>query len=296
MESILRKERVHVLVQGITGREGSFWTEHMKNYGTEIAAGVTPKKGGQLVHGVPVYDTVEAACEHQEIDASVLFVPPIAVKRAAQEAMRAGIEHLIVLAEHVPVHDMMELFAEADERGVQVIGANCPGLVVPGRYFIGIMPAWAENIFEVGPVGVVSRSGSLGTLICLNMVRGGLGESAFIGIGGDPVVGTAFLDALRIFQADPRTQAVVLVGEVGGTLEEDAAAFIPKMTKPVVCFIAGKSAPEGTRMGHAGAIVSGGKGSASTKISALKEAGAHVADVPSRVSEILASVLDGKAG
>lgn len=293
---MLGNARVQVLVQGITGREGSYWTERMTEYGTGVAAGVTPGKGGQFVHGVPVYDSVEIACASHAVDASVLFVPAVAVKSAAVEAIRCGIKQLVILAEHVPVQDVMELLAEARDRGVQVIGPNCPGIVVPGRYFIGIMPAWAKNIFQPGTVGVISRSGSLGTLICLNLVRAGLGQSAFIGIGGDPIVGTTFLDALQMLEMDPGTRAVVMVGEVGGTMEEDTAALIPKMTKPVIALIAGKSAPEGKRMGHAGAIVSGAKGSAEAKMEALRRAGAYVADTPSRISEILPGLLDRAKG
>ncbi|MBI2833237.1 MAG: succinate--CoA ligase subunit alpha [Acidobacteria bacterium] len=282
---------VRVLVQGITGREGSFWTERMKQYGTPIVAGVTPGKGGRAVHGVPVYDSVEAAWNGHAPDTSVLFVPPPAVKQAALDAIGCGLRRLVMLAEHVPVHDVMEVLAEARERGVEVIGPNCPGIVVPGRYSVGIMPAWARNMFQPGTVGVVSRSGSLGALVCLDMVRAGFGESAFIGIGGDPIVGTTFRDALQQFEADPGTQAVVMLGEVGGTMEEDAAAFIPEMSKPVVAFIAGTSAPEGKRMGHAGAIVAGTRGSARSKIDALRAEGAHVADVPSQVSVLLSRLL-----
>ncbi|MFQ5882128.1 MAG: succinate--CoA ligase subunit alpha [Candidatus Methylomirabilales bacterium] len=293
---MLGSGRVRVLVQGITGREGSYWTERMRGYGTEIVAGVTPGKGGHSVHGIPVYDSVEATCANHAVDASVLFVPSAAVKSAACETIHCGIKRLVILAEHVPVQDVMEVLAVASDRGVQVIGPNCPGVVVPGRYFIGIMPAWAKGIFQPGTVGVVSRSGSLGTLICLNLVRAGLGQSAFMGIGGDPIVGTTFLDALQMLQMDPGSRAIVMVGEVGGTTEEDAAAFIPKMTKPVVAFIAGKSAPEGKRMGHAGAIVSGGRGSAGAKTEALRRAGAYIADVPSRISEILPGLLAGAKG
>lgn len=278
---------VRVLVQGITGREALFWTEQMKAYGTNVVAGVTPGKGGQVVLGTPVYDSAEAACRDHTIDVSALFVPPRAMKTAVLDALRAGVQQLIMLAEHVPVHDVMEVLAEADERGARVVGPNSPGLVVPGRYFVGILPAWEATIFRPGPVGVVSRSGSLGTLVSLTLARSGIGQSAFVGIGGDPIVGTTFLDALEAFERDPRTQAVAMLGEIGGALEEEAAELIARMTKPVVAFIAGQTAPEGQRMGHAGAIVAGTSGTARTKIAALREAGAHIAEVPSQISEIL---------
>lgn len=285
---------VQVLVLGITGREASFWTEQMKAYGTDIVAGVTPGKGGQLAQGVPVYDTAEAACHNHSIDLSVLFVPPGAVKKAALDTLRAGVRQVVILAEHVPVHDVMEVLAEAEEREARVLGPNSPGLVVPGFYFTGILPAWERSIFRPGPIGIVSRSGSLGTLVSLNLARAELGQSAFIGIGGDPIIGTSFLDALQMFEHDPRTQAVAMLGEVGGALEEQTADFIARMTKPVVAFIAGQSAPEGKRMGHAGAIVAGSGGTARTKMAVLRQAGALIADVPSQVSEMLLNVCGNR--
>lgn len=285
---------VRVLVQGITGREASFWTEQMKAYGTAVVAGVTPGKGGQVVLGTPVYDSVEAACRNHQIDLSVLFVPPTALKMAALEALRAGVRQLVLVVEHVPIHDVMEVLAEAEERGARVLGPNSPGLVVPGRYFVGILPAWEVTIFRPGGIGIVSRSGSLGTLVSLDLARTGMGQSAFIGLGGDPIVGTTFLDALEMFERDLRTRAVALLGEVGGALEEQAATFIVRMTKPVVAFIAGQTAPEGTRMGHAGAIVGGAGGTARMKMTALRDAGAYVANVPSQVSEILRTVTSDK--
>ena len=282
---------VRVLVQGITGREAAFWTERMIACGTDVVAGVTPGKGGQIAHGVPVYDSAEAACDAQSVDLSVLFVPPNAVKAAALDALRAGVRQIVALVEHVPLHDMMEVFAEAEERGARVLGPNSPGLVVPGHYFAGILPAWEQGIFRTGSVGVVSRSGSLGTLVSFNLARAGLGQSAFVGIGGDAVVGTSFMDVLEVFERDPRTQAVALLGEVGGGLEEQAADFVAQMTKPVVALIDGLSAPEGKRMGHAGAIVAGSSGTARAKIEALRQAGALIADVPSQVGDMLKDVL-----
>lgn len=284
MPTPLLIKQARLLVQGITGREAGFWTERMQEYGTEIVAGVTPGKGGQTVHGLPVYDSVQDACARHAVDMTVLFVPPGAAKAAALDAIHAGVKRLVVLAEHVPVQDVMEVLAVAADHDARIIGANCPGVVMPGAYFVGIMPAWAPTIFKRGPVGVVSRSGSLGTLICLNLVEAGLGQSAFIGIGGDPIVGTTFADALEWFEQDANTEAIVIVGEVGGSLEEDAAAMIPRMRKPVAAFIAGQTVPEGKRMGHAGAIVSGGKGSAAAKMALLRFAGAYVADVPSSLA------------
>lgn len=280
-----------VLVQGITGKQGSFWTERMQECGTRVVAGVSPGKGGQAVAGVPVYGTVAEASEAHDVAAAVLFVPPMAARQAALEAVRAGIGKVVLLTEHIPYHDTMELLAEAADRGAQVLGPNTAGLVVPGEASVGIMPGFAKNIFAPGSVGVISRSGSLGTLICLNIVQAGLGQSAFIGIGGDPLLGTTTLDAVRILDADPRTDIVVLVGEVGGTMEEDAAEYIATMDKPVIAFIAGRTAPPGRRMGHAGAIVTGTKGSGESKVAALSAAGATVLDMPSQLSDALSQTV-----
>ncbi len=259
--------------------------------GTQIVAGVTPGKGGQHVGTIPVYDRVEEAVAQHSATATVLFVPPRAAKSAVLEAMAAGIETIVLLTEHIPVHDTMALLAEADERDVSILGPNSPGIAVPGSYFLGILPAWEPTIFAPGTIGVASRSGSLGTLVCVELVRRGLGQSAFLGIGGDPILGTTFYDALNAFEADPGTEAVVLLGEIGGTMEEDAAAFIAEMSKPVVAFIGGTSAPEGRKMGHAGAIVASNTGTAQSKIAALQEAGAHVAEVPSHVGRLVAELL-----
>ncbi len=277
----------NVLVQGITGSEGTYWTEQMLANGTSVVAGCTPGKGGQEVAGVPVYSTVVDALEAHPIDLSVIFVPARFVKGAAFEAIEAGVRSVIVLAEFVPVHDTMEILALARRAEARLIGPNCPGIVFPGRDFVGIMPGWSDRLFAPGRIGVVSRSGSLGALINLNLVASGFGQSAFLGLGGDPIVGTTFSDALEWFEQDPTTDAVVLLGEVGGPMEEEAAEFIPSMTKPVVAFIAGQNAPEGKKMGHAGAMVSGGKGTAASKMEALDAAGAHVATVPSDVVELL---------
>ena len=291
---ILRRDQT-VLVQGITGKQASFWTEKMIACGTKIVAGSSPGKGGNSVFGIPVYDSAVAAAAAHSIDCTVLFTPPMATKLAVFDALEAGIRNLVVLAEHVPVHDVMEFVAAAKDAGAQLVGPNTAGVVTPGECAVGIMPGFAENIFQPGAVGVISRSGSLGTLICLDIVRAGFGESAFLGIGGDPVLGTTTADALRIFDGDAKTKAVVIVGELGGTMEEEAAEYAAqtKMSsrKPIVAFIAGRSAPPGRRMGHAGAIVIGSRGSGESKIRALRDAGATVLDTPSDIGSVLRNVL-----
>lgn len=277
----------NVLIQGLTGRQGSYWGARMAECGTRIVAGASPGRGGQEVGGVPVYNTVaDAALEHQ-IDATVLFVPAMLAKDAALDAVRAGVQKIVLLAEHVPYHDTMMIMAEAKDAGAQVLGPNTAGVVVPEVASLGIMPAFAKNIFRPGRIGVLSRSGSLGTLVCLNLVSAGYGQSAFIGIGGDPILGTTTLDAVRELDQHDGTDAIVLVGEIGGGMEEDAANYIAGMRKPVVAFIAGRSAPPETRMGHAGAIVTGDKGSGNSKVEALVAAGATVVDVPSQIGEAL---------
>ncbi|MGH3664496.1 MAG: succinate--CoA ligase subunit alpha [Egibacteraceae bacterium] len=276
-----------VVVQGITGRQGSFWTQRMRECGTNVVAGVSPGKGGQQVDGIPVYDHVGQATAAHDVVVSVLFVPPLAAKGAAVEAVRAGISKVVLLTEHVPYQDVMELLAEAGDHDAQVLGPNTAGLVVPGEASVGIMPGFASNIFRPGNVGVVSRSGSLGTLVSLNLVQNGYGQSAFVGIGGDPILGTTTRDAITLLDRDDRTEAVVVVGEIGGTMEEDAADYVATMDKPLVAFIAGRSAPEGRRMGHAGAIVTGGRGSGASKVRALSAAGARVLDLPSQVGDAL---------
>lgn len=286
-----------VLVQGITGKQGSFWTERMREVGTRVVAGVSPGRGGQQVGSVPVFNSVaEAVRAHPELVASVLFTPPLATAAAVLEAIRAGLKKLVVLAEHVPTHDTMAFLTEAREQGVQVVGPNTAGVVVPGQASVGIMPGFASNIFQPGRVGVISRSGSLGTLMCLNIVEAGFGQSAFIGIGGDPIIGTTTLEALRLLDQEPRTDAVVLVGEVGGSMEEEAAKYAATMQKPVVAFIAGRTAPPGKRMGHAGAIVMGRSGSGESKVAALAAAGARVLDTPSQLGAALRDVLSAPEG
>jgi succinyl-CoA synthetase alpha subunit len=280
-----------VLVQGITGRQGSFWTERMQAYGTRIMGGVNPKKSGTSHCGVPVYASARAAMDAAGFDVSVLFIPPLGVRDAACDAIEAGVKKLVVLTEHVPVQDVMYLLAAARERRVEVIGPNTAGLVTPGECFVGFMPAFNERIFRRGRIGVISRSGSLGTLICLNLVRAGFGESAFIGIGGDPILGTTTHDALVTLDCDDETDAVVIVGEIGGALEEEAAEYADTMRKPVVAFIAGRASPPGKRMGHAGAIVMGARGSYDSKRRALERAGVTVLDTPSHVARVVGNAL-----
>ena len=280
-----------VLVQGITGKQGTYWTERMQAYGTRIVAGVNPKKAGTGHCGVPVYETAREAMRETGFDVSVLFIPPLGVKAAAQDAIEAGCGQLVILTEHVPVQDVMALLAMARANGAAVVGPNTAGLVTPGACFAGFMPAFEADIFRPGRVGVISRSGSLGTLICLNLVQAGYGESAFIGIGGDPIVGTTTRDALQVLDADERTDAVVMVGEIGGTMEEDAAEYARAMVKPVVAFIAGSASPAGKKMGHAGAIVMGDKGTYASKRTALEAAGVEVLDAPSEVGRALRAAL-----
>lgn len=276
-----------VLVQGITGKQGTFWTEQMQAYGTNVVGGVNPKKAGESHCGVPVYANAKEAAADIGFDAAVMFIPPGAALEAALDAIEAGAKMLVILTEHIPAHDVMQIHAWAKEKGTRVVGPNTAGLVTPGECFIGIMPAFNDRVFQPGAVGVVSRSGSLGTLICLNLVREGFGQSAFIGIGGDPMIGTTTRDALEAFEADAKTEAVVLVGEIGGAMEEAAAEYAAGMSKPVVSFIAGAAAPAGKKMGHAGAIVMGNRGSYASKRSALEANGVTVVDTPSMIPEAL---------
>ncbi len=280
-----------VLVQGITGRQGTYWTERMQAYGTCVVAGVNPKKAGTRHCGVPVFATAGEAMRETGFDLSVLFIPPLGVKAAAQDAIEAGCARLVVLTEHIPVQDVMEMLAMARANGAAVVGPNTAGLVTPGACFVGFMPAFEADVFRPGRVGVISRSGSLGTLVCLNLVQAGFGQSAFIGIGGDPIVGTTTCDALEALDADARTDAVVVVGEIGGTMEEDAAAYAREMAKPVVAFIAGSASPPGKKMGHAGAIVMGDRGTYASKRTALEAAGVEVLDTPSEVGRALQARL-----
>jgi len=288
---IVRKHH-RVLVQGITGKQGTFWTERMQEYGTMIMGGVNPKKAGTEHCNVPVYaSAVEAMQDGDGFDASILFIPPLGVKDAAMDAIEAGAKGICILTEHIPVQDVMYFMAAAKERGTMITGPNTAGSVTVGECFLGFMPAFNERIFKKGSVGVMSRSGSLGTLMCQNIVSAGFGQSAFVGIGGDPVIGTTTKDALEALDNFEGTDAVVMVGEIGGAMEEEAAKYAATMDKPVFAFIAGGAAPAGKKMGHAGAIVMGDKGTYKSKRDALEGAGVTVLDTPSHVGDGLKAAL-----
>jgi succinyl-CoA synthetase alpha subunit len=291
---IVRREH-RVLVQGITGRQGTFWSEKMIAYGTRVVGGVNPKKAGETHLGLPVFASAADAARAGGFDVAVLFVPPMGARAAAEDAIGAGAKLLVMLTEHIPAQDVMSLLARAKARGTRVVGPNTAGLVTPGECFVGIMPAFNANVFKPGRIGVISRSGSLGTLVCLDLTRAGLGQSAFYGVGGDAIVGTTSRDALEIFENDPGTDGVVLVGEIGGAAEEAAAEYAATMTKPVVSFIAGRAAPAGKRMGHAGAIVLGDRGTYDSKRRALERAGVEVADLPSGLAPALTRALAARA-
>lgn len=276
-----------VLVQGITGRQGAFWTEKMQAYGTRVVGGVNPRRAGEICCGVPVYGSAGEAMQAVGFDVAVMFIPPAAAMDAALDAIEAGARLLVVLTEHIPAQDVMRMHASAAAHGTRIVGPNTAGVVTPGEAFVGFMPAFNERVFRPGAIGVISRSGSLGTLVCLSLVSGGFGQSAFIGIGGDPMIGTTTRDALEALERDPRTRAVALVGEIGGAMEEEAAEFARGMRKPVAAFIAGAASPAGKKMGHAGAIIMGDRGGYASKRRALEAAGVAVADTPADLCEAL---------
>lgn len=284
---IIYRRGARVLVQGITGKQGTFWTEKMTGCGTQVVAGVNPKRAGQTHLNVPVYATAKAAMRESPFDMAVMFIPPAMAREAAVDAIEAGARSVVILTEHIPARDVIAIHHAAARHGTRIVGPNTAGLVTPGEGFVGIMPGHNPNIFRPGEVGVISRSGSLGTLICLNLTRAGLGQSAFLGIGGDPMIGTTTRDALQALDQDERTRAIVLVGEIGGAMEEQAAEYATTVSKPVVSFIAGRASPPGKRMGHAGAIVSGSMGSYEGKRRALEEAGVKVADTPCEIPGLL---------
>ena len=287
--AILVDENTKLLVQGITGREGMFHTQQAVAYGTKVVAGVTPGKGGTSVEGIPVFNTVRQAVDQTGANASVIFVPPLFAADAIMEAADAGLPLVVAITEGIPTLDMVRAARFLAGKPTRLIGPNCPGIISPGKCKIGIMPG---SIHLPGHVGVVSRSGTLTYEAVGQLTALDIGQSTCIGIGGDPIIGTNFVDALRLFNGDPDTHAIVMIGEIGGTAEEEAAAFIrAEVRKPVVGFIAGRTAPPGRRMGHAGAIISGGKGTAADKIAALEAAGIAVAESPALIGETLAKAL-----
>ncbi len=283
--SILVGKDTRLLVQGITGREGAFHTQQMLDYGTNIVAGVTPGKGGEWVHGVPVFDTVKEAVNATEANTSIIYVPARFAADAIMEAADSGIKLVVCITEGIPVLDMVRVQSFLREKDVRLIGPNCPGLITPGEAKVGIMPG---HIHRPGSVGLVSRSGTLTYEVVQALTNAGIGQSTAVGIGGDPIIGSNFIDILRLFESDPLTDQVVLIGEIGGTDEQKAARFIAeKMSKPVTAFIAGRTAPPGKRMGHAGAIIEGGEGTAQEKIKAFEEVGVRVARLPEEVADIV---------
>ncbi len=288
--SILVNRDTRVVVQGITGKEGTFHAKQCIEYGTNIVAGVTPGKGGQMWEGkVPVYNTVAEAVEKEGANASLIFVPPAFAADAIAEAAYAGCKVIVAITEGIPALDMMKVKRAIRDTGARLIGPNCPGVITPGECKMGIMPGY---IFKRGPVGVISRSGTLTYEAVWQCTTRGIGQSTCIGIGGDPIIGSRFIDLLKLFNEDPETELVILIGEIGGSAEEEAAEYIKKeFKKPVVAFIAGRTAPPGRRMGHAGAIIAGGKGTAAEKMAALREAGVHVVESPAEIGSTVAKVL-----
>lgn len=287
--AILVNRNSRVVVQGITGRDGAFHAKLMKDYGTRVVAGVTPGKGGNFVEGIPVFNTVSEAVEKEGADVSCIFVPAPFAADAIMESADAGIKLIVAITEGIPVQDMVKVVAFVEEKGARLIGPNCPGLITPEEAKVGILPG---HIFSRGPVGVISRSGTLTYEIVSHLTAYGIGQSTAVGIGGDPIIGTKFIDLLKIFKEDRETEAVVLVGEIGGTDEQDAALYIKnEFGKPAVAFIAGRTAPKEKRMGHAGAIISGSEGTAEEKTRAFNEANVPVAKEPQEVAILVKDLL-----
>ena len=287
--AIIVDRETRLVVQGITGREGTFHTLRNRAYGTNVVAGVTPGKGGEAVEGIPVFDSVRDAVDETAANTSMVFVPARFAADAVYEAVDAGIETVITITEGIPAHDMLRVYNYIRPRGVTMVGPNCPGVLSPGKANVGIIPA---EIFSPGPVGLVSRSGTLTYQIGNELTQFGIGQSSIVGIGGDPVVGSSFIDVLARFEADPETEYVVMVGEIGGSEEEKAAAFIAeRMTKPVVGYIAGFTAPPGKTMGHAGAIISGSSGTAAAKKEALEAHGVRVGQSPTEAAQLVADLV-----
>jgi len=291
--SILVDNNTRLLIQGITGREGSFHGAQMVEYGTNVVAGVTPGKAGATVAGVPVFNTVAEAVAETQANTSIIYIPARFAADAIYEAVDSGIALVICITEGMAINDMVPVYEYVKRKGARLIGPNCPGLITPGQAKVGIMPGF---IHKPGNVGLVSRSGTLTYEVVDALTKAGLGQSTAVGIGGDPIIGTSFVDVLELFQNDPETEAIVMIGEIGGSDEEDAAAFIKThVTKPVAGFIAGRTAPEGKRMGHAGAIISGGSGTAADKIAALEAAGVRVAESPFQVPDLLKAAIAAHA-
>ena len=286
--SIFINEKTRLIVQGITGKEGSFHAKSCSEYGTNLVGGVTPNKGGTEILGVPVFDTVKETVNELQADTSMIFVPARFAANAIIEAAEAGIKLIVCITEGIPVYDMINAKKAVELNGARLIGPNCPGIITPEECKVGIMPS---NIHKKGNVGVISRSGTLTYEAVYQLTQLGIGQSTCVGIGGDPIIGTNFIDVLKAFQEDEQTQAICMIGEIGGTAEEEAADYIKQyVTKPVVSFIAGLSAPEGKRMGHAGAIISGGKGTAKSKMEALKNAGVIVCENPADLGNTIKSI------
>ena len=287
--SILVDEKTRLLVQGITGREGMFHTEQAIAYGTNVVAGVTPGKGGQSVLDVPVFDTVKKAVDKTKANATVIFVPPAFAADAILEAADAGVELIICISEGIPVYDMVEVYSYLQGSDSRLVGPNCPGVISPGKAKIGIMPG---HIHKKGNVGIISRSGTLTYEAVSQLTTLGIGQSTCVGVGGDPIIGTRYIDVLKLFQKDRTTKAIVMIGEIGGTAEDEAAYFIKKnISKPVIGFIAGQTAPPGRRMGHAGAIISGGQGTAEEKMKIMKKCGIKVCKSPADIGKTVAKYL-----
>jgi succinyl-CoA synthetase alpha subunit len=284
--TLLVGKQTRAIVQGITGNQGSFHTKLMQEYGTKIVAGTTPGKGGTTVQGVPVFDTVVAALEKSDANASIIFVPAPFAKEAGMESVDAGLNPVVIITEMIPARDSMVLMAYAKEHGTTIVGPNTPGVITPGEAKLGIMPG---DVFSPGAVGVASRSGTLTYEIASYLTRSGIGQSTCLGIGGDPITGLNFVDVLKMFRDDKSTEAVVLIGEIGGSAEEDAANFIQdtRYPKPVAAYVAGRAAPPGKRMGHAGAIITGTEGTADAKMKRFREVGVKVAEVPSEIPKLL---------